>query len=98
MTPASPYFHNPELVWSPFNRRPYRPEGRIVIFRLKWETGTRMMPGWRDNKLSLSLCRRMFQFEWGRNDRLVTLFGIRIHHLQAFGGHFPRRRSSPQPR
>lgn len=73
-----------------FNRKPYRPDRRIVLCRIKWETGTRMQKGWHDNKFSISLVSRIWNFTpelWGW---CITIVGVRLHHKRAYGGHFPR--------
>lgn len=84
---------NWQFAWHATSRRPYRPPGRIVLFRLKWETGIRMTKGWHDNKLSVSICKRWFQFEREYKGWLLTILGIRVHIGRAYGGHYPRIRN-----
>lgn len=60
---------------------------KLRLFRLLWGHGTPGLPGGGYSaKLSVSLVPRVFGWDRGWHEWRITLAGVRLHHLKAFGG------------
>lgn len=57
------------------------------VFRLLYNVGPVGFGGY-SAKFSVSLSRRIFHFEREYFGWSITLFGLRIHYLRSYGGHF----------
>lgn len=63
---------------------------KLRLFRFLWRHGTPGLPGGGYSaKLSVSLVPRIFGWARGWHEWRITLAGVQLHHLKAFGGIIP---------